>query len=362
MNVLIINGAPRSSGFTLELVDLVSKGIQLEGAKPTVIHLNNLRINPCAGCFECWYQVGKCVHSDDMQSLIEQYYQSDIVLLATPLYFYSFSSGLKRFLERLLPLTKPNPTEGVLPNTITNELVDPNRTPSRMALLATAAHRNPRIFDGLCTSYDLIANALGARSVGKLLRTESHFLDFLDSKPKVIKAIKNAFTDAGRQLAVDGEISKQTESDLSQLITPNEKLFKQHFKTYWQIFRETRSTNPSRKQLINAVGKDLRILMPEIASHLDTKAAQNVNATFAFQLDGLQPSYWTLSISNGKCVVSDRLLENPSVMIHTTSEILIEVVRQRLDIRKVLANKTMRVTGDKRLFMQFGKLFPFRVN
>ena len=74
-----------------------------------MVYLKDKKINPCLGCYTCWFRTpGTCVHQDDMPELLERRRHSDIIVYATPLYVYTVSGMMKDFMDRGLPLAMPH--------------------------------------------------------------------------------------------------------------------------------------------------------------------------------------------------------------------------------------------------------------
>ncbi len=109
MKVMIINGSPRKGGYTSDLVALFTKGLDDAGGVTTHVDLRRRKISPCIGCFKCWVgeTAGRCIFRDDMDGIISEYLETDTLVIATPTYYYAFSSFVKVFLERLFPTTTP---------------------------------------------------------------------------------------------------------------------------------------------------------------------------------------------------------------------------------------------------------------
>ncbi len=74
-----------------------------------VVNLRAKKINYCIGCYTCWTKTpGKCVFKDDMtRELLPKFLESDIAVLATPLYHFGVNAQLKTFIERTLPAIQP---------------------------------------------------------------------------------------------------------------------------------------------------------------------------------------------------------------------------------------------------------------
>ena len=82
MNVLAINGSPRlraSSTYSI-LVPLL-EGMRAGGAETNLIHVRELNLEPCLGCFHCWTQTpGECIHNDGMKPALDAYRAADLVV------------------------------------------------------------------------------------------------------------------------------------------------------------------------------------------------------------------------------------------------------------------------------------------
>lgn len=98
--VLVLVGSPRKHGNTDRLADEFIRGAQEAGHQVEKIYLKDRKINGCLGCGACQRNGGSCVQKDDMQEIYEKWMVSDIVVLASPVYFYSWSSQMKAVLDR----------------------------------------------------------------------------------------------------------------------------------------------------------------------------------------------------------------------------------------------------------------------
>ena len=97
--ILIILGGGRKKGNTAQLADAFMKGAMEAGHKTELISLNQLQVNGCIGCNACRY--GKpCVQKDDFNSLVPKILEADLLVFASPLYFWTISSKIKAFIER----------------------------------------------------------------------------------------------------------------------------------------------------------------------------------------------------------------------------------------------------------------------
>ena len=101
--VLIVSSSPRKQGNSDTLCMRFKAGAEESGNVVRYVNLNDMRIGYCKGCYAC-HETHKCVIQDDMSTLCEVIKNADVIVLATPVYFYSMSGQLKTFIDRLVPV------------------------------------------------------------------------------------------------------------------------------------------------------------------------------------------------------------------------------------------------------------------
>lgn len=151
--IVVLNGSPRKNGNTSALVREFSKGAESTGNTVTVFFLGDMDIHECKGCFgghssrEC-----PCVQKDDMDKIYPVYKEADIVVLASPLYYWTISGQLKTAFDRLFAVAE----------------CDPNyRNPKKESVLIMAAEGHG--FEESEYWYDRLEKHLGWKSLGKIL-------------------------------------------------------------------------------------------------------------------------------------------------------------------------------------------------
>lgn len=100
--VLVLSGSPRKNGNSDMLCDAFIKGAENAGHLTEKICIQDKKISPCLACYGC-RNTHLCVQKDDMGEILEKMVQADIIVLATPVYFYSLSGQLKTLIDRTLP-------------------------------------------------------------------------------------------------------------------------------------------------------------------------------------------------------------------------------------------------------------------
>lgn len=101
--VLIVSSSLRVGSNSEILAREAEKGALAAGNEVEFITLKDKNIQFCRGCLAC-QKLGKCVIQDDMNTLIEKIQKADVLIFATPIYYYEMSGQLKTFLDRCNPL------------------------------------------------------------------------------------------------------------------------------------------------------------------------------------------------------------------------------------------------------------------
>lgn len=100
--VLIISGSPRLHGNSDTLCDEFKRGAVEAGNTVEKIRLSDKKINYCLGCGVC-NATGKCVQKDDMAEILQKMVEADVIVLASPVYFYAMNGQMKTFIDRTVP-------------------------------------------------------------------------------------------------------------------------------------------------------------------------------------------------------------------------------------------------------------------
>ena len=99
-NVLILSGSPRKGGNSDLLCDQFAKGAREAGHWVEKVRVSEKKIAPCAACYYCRQSGGACARRDDMGELLQKMIDADVIVLASPVYFYSIAAQLKAVIDR----------------------------------------------------------------------------------------------------------------------------------------------------------------------------------------------------------------------------------------------------------------------
>ncbi len=151
MNILILSGSPRKGGNTDLLVEAFAKGAS-QKHHVEVVSVHDYKVNPCMGCNACFMSKDNiCVQKDDMTIIYEKMAYADMLVIASPVYFYGLSAQLKAVIDR-----SHNPIRDTFPI-------------KKMALLLVGAATLPELFDSILVQYQLCLNFFKLEDAGRVL-------------------------------------------------------------------------------------------------------------------------------------------------------------------------------------------------
>jgi len=174
--IIVLNGSPRNKGNTSALIDSFSEGAEEHGHVVTRFNLQRMHIHPCMGCLEGEGRLeSPCKQDDDMNKVYPAFEEADIVVFASPLYYWSFSAQLKIALDRLFAVTEAH---GM-------------KTPKKeCAMLIAAEEDSPESFAPIVDYYNLLMKNLGWEDKGMVLAGGVYKVGDIAGKPSLGEAKK----------------------------------------------------------------------------------------------------------------------------------------------------------------------------
>lgn len=100
--VLVLSASPRRGGNSDLLCDEFIKGAQEAGSQAEKVFLKDKKINYCTGCGTC-SKAKSCSQKDDMSEILEKMVNADVIVMATPVYFYTMNGQMKTLIDRTCP-------------------------------------------------------------------------------------------------------------------------------------------------------------------------------------------------------------------------------------------------------------------
>jgi multimeric flavodoxin WrbA len=158
LKVLGIMGSPRIKGNTDLLLEEALKGAKSQGAEVEKIVVDKLKIAPCKEYLGC-FKDGNCVIRDDMDDIYPKLLEADVVIIASPMFFYGVSSQAKALIDRCQALWARNHIlKQSLPNGGRNG-----------AFIAVGATKGKRLFEGAILTVKYFFEAIGVEYADELL-------------------------------------------------------------------------------------------------------------------------------------------------------------------------------------------------
>ena len=107
MKIAILNGSPRKEN-TAAMIEAFREGAEEAGHEVEVLHVGKMKINGCLGCEYCHTNgKGKCIQKDDMEKIMPAYLESDMVVFASPIYYFAPTAQLEAAWQRVYCIGKP---------------------------------------------------------------------------------------------------------------------------------------------------------------------------------------------------------------------------------------------------------------
>ncbi len=107
MKIKILNGSPRKEN-TAAMVEAFAEGAREAGHEVEILHVGKMKIAGCLGCEYCHGKgEGTCVQKDDMSQVIEAYQEADMVVFASPIYYFGMTSQIMAAIQRMYCIGKP---------------------------------------------------------------------------------------------------------------------------------------------------------------------------------------------------------------------------------------------------------------
>ena len=98
--ILVLSGSPRKGGNSDTLCDQFMAGAAEAGHAVEKVWIQGEKVAPCLGCGHCQSHGGACVQKDAMADILQKMVDADVLVLASPVYFYSVSAQIKAVIDR----------------------------------------------------------------------------------------------------------------------------------------------------------------------------------------------------------------------------------------------------------------------
>lgn len=199
MLVVGLQGSPRKKGNTHMLLSAFMEEASVHGARTVQVPVAEKQFLPCQECGTC-ERKGFCPRDDEMQKVYPLLWEADLIVLATPIFFYGATAQLKAPIDRSQALWARRYTLG---------LTDPGRKWRKGLLLAVGATKGKNLFEGTALTAQYFFDAVGAAFEGTLGYRKIEAAGDIKDHPTALSDVKkraaeltSPFLDRGKILFV----------------------------------------------------------------------------------------------------------------------------------------------------------------
>ena len=145
MKITVLNGSPRKEN-TSAMVDAFVEGAQEAGHEVEVLHVGKMKIAGCMACEYCHSKgEGKCVQKDDMEKVMPAYLDAEIIVYASPVYYFGMTAQITAAIQRVYAIGKPSKAQ-------------------KAVLLLSSA--SPNVYSGSINTYKDMLEYMGIEDAG----------------------------------------------------------------------------------------------------------------------------------------------------------------------------------------------------
>ena len=145
MKITVLNGSPRKQN-TAAMAEAFAEGARAAGHEVEVLQVGKMKINGCLACEYCHGKgAGQCVQKDDMEKVMPAYKDCDMIVFASPIYYFDMTAQLSAAIQRVYAIGKPTKA-------------------AKAALLLSSASPNP--FEGAIATYKSMIGYMGLEDAG----------------------------------------------------------------------------------------------------------------------------------------------------------------------------------------------------
>ena len=353
MKVLAINSSARTGDVskTEIVLDFLLQGMREAGADVTVVELRKKKIRYCIGCFTCWTKTpGVCIHKDDMtHEILPQYLDSDLVILATPLFHFTVNALMKTYIERTLPMALPffEKRDGVTSHPFRHEAPP-------VVVLSVAGFPEESVFDALKFYVNFLFKE--QRLVAEIYRSSSEMFT-RSSTSKKISDIRDALIQGGRELVSSMKISPETMDRIKKPITDFEEMAPLGNLMWQTCINEGVTMGEAQKKRLIPRPDSIENFLMLMKFSFKANKARDVRFTIQFNFSGQVAGECYFTIENGSIKTGSGQSSSPDLIIESPFEIWMDILTRKADGQKMFMEKKYTTQGDISILMRMGEFF-----
>jgi multimeric flavodoxin WrbA len=191
LKVVGLFGSPRRGGNTDLLLEETLKGAETERAEVERLYISNFHIIPCRECLNC-YEKRECIILDDMQKIYPKLLEADVIILASPIFFYGVTAWTKALIDRCQALWSRK-------YVLKDPSLGKEGKKRKGFFISVGATKGQKVFEGAILTAKYFFDVLNAEYAGDLLVKGVDVGGDILKQPEVLR---QAF-EAGRKLVRD---------------------------------------------------------------------------------------------------------------------------------------------------------------
>ncbi|MFO7667620.1 MAG: NAD(P)H-dependent oxidoreductase [Desulfobacterales bacterium] len=350
MKILAINSSPRTGGQskTELMLNHLVKGMREAGAEVDFVNLREKKIKNCIGCFSCWTKTpGRCIQKDDMtKELFKKWFESDMVVYATPIYFHTMNSAMAEFRERTLPAALPFFEKGEDGKTF-----HPLRNRLPVAVwLSVCGLPDESEFDPL--SYYLNRTLHKDETLAaEIYRSGAETLTHPFFKKKAAD-IFDATRQAGKELVESGKVLPGTMARIKQPLAAFE-FYSMMGNLFWKTcIAEKVTPKEFEKKHMIPCPDSIESFMALFPVGINSGAAGDRKVVLQFDFSGQLEGSCFFIIENGAVRAEKGYGKHPDITVNTPFELWMDIMTRKADGQEMFMEQKYTVTGDIGLMIQ----------
>ncbi|MGD2124948.1 MAG: SCP2 sterol-binding domain-containing protein [Desulfobacteraceae bacterium] len=353
MKVLALNSSPRTGGEskTELMLNALVEGIREAGAELEVVNLRKKTVKNCIGCFTCWTKTpGVCIHKDDMTNeLYPKWLESDLVVYATPLYYFGVNATMKTFIERTLPILQPffEKREGRTAHPLRDKY-------PAIVMLSVAGFPEDSVFDQLSSWTNFVFREVLA---AEIYRPVAEILT-VPVFAKKAKEILDATTQAGREIVETMKVSPETLASIKQPILEDNSIFHKMGNLMWKTcIAEGVTPKEFREKGLIPRPDSIETFTMIMPMGFNPEAAGDTKAVLQFNFSGDTGGSCHFKIENGEIDAIMGASEKPDLTIDAPFDVWMDIMTGKADGQQMFMEQKYKVVGDLSLLMRINELF-----
>lgn len=184
MKIVSLLGSPRANSNSSAIARRFQESAAAQGAEIRTFELNRLTYQGCQGCYACKKGLERCTLNDELSEVLSAVAGSDIVVMASPVYYGDVTAQLKGFIDRTYSYLKPDYLTNPAPSRL---------SPKKLLFVLTQGHPDESLFADIFPRYDSFLKWLGF--------SETHLIRACGIGPLTVDAVPGPILNEADELA-----------------------------------------------------------------------------------------------------------------------------------------------------------------